>query len=60
VECVEALGEHTADARPRMDAAMEPHRVDATAVQMAMTLVYLEQMVRDFDRQLQAGGSQPQ
>ena len=32
----------------------------ATAVQMAMTLVYWEQMVRYFDHQLQAGGTWPQ
>lgn len=32
----------------------------ATAVQMALTLVYWEQMVRYFDRQLQAGGTRPQ
>jgi hypothetical protein len=32
----------------------------ATAVQMAMTLVHWEQMVRYFDRQLPAGGGQPQ
>jgi hypothetical protein len=32
----------------------------ATAVQMALTLVYWELMVRYFDRQLQAGGTRPQ
>ncbi len=32
----------------------------AAAVQMALTLVYWEQMVRYFDRQLQAGGTRPQ
>jgi uncharacterized protein DUF6653 len=32
----------------------------ATAVQMALTLVYWEQMVRYFDRRLRAGGTRPQ
>ena len=32
----------------------------ATAVQMALTLVYWEQMARYFDRQLQARGTRPQ
>jgi len=32
----------------------------ATAVQMALTLVYWEQMVRYFDRRPRAGGTRPQ
>ena len=32
----------------------------ATAVQMALTMVYWGQMVRYFDRQVHAGGAQPQ